>query len=309
VHVTALPDVYRGRFRVMNAVVRDAQVDHLDPNESGDSQGETRRSTARAAEREAGSKYAALVRDQIESVLESGRKLAGYISECLPSVGGQIVLPEGFLGAVYRDVRRAGGVCIADDVQTALGRVGSRFWGFELQGVVPDILVLGKPLGNGHPLAAVVTTPEIAASFADGPEFFSTFGGNSVSCAVGAAVLDVLEEEQLQANAAAMGALLLSGLAELAQRHPLVGDVRGTGLFIGIELVTDRDTREPATRQASYVKNRMREGRILLGTEGPADNVLKIRPPMTFDAAAANRLLETLDEVLGEDLAQPTGPA
>jgi len=309
VHVTALPDVYRGRFRVMNAVVRDAQVDRPYPNESGDWQGETRRMTTAAAEREAGSKYAALVRQEIESVLASGRRLAGYISECLPSVGGQIVLPEGFLGAVYRDVRRAGGVCIADDVQTALGRVGSHFWGFELQDVVPDILVLGKPLGNGHPLAAVVTTPEIAASFADGPEFFSTFGGNSVSCAVGAAVLDVLEEEQLQANAAAMGALLLSGLAELGRRHPLVGDVRGTGLFIGIELVTDRDTREPATRQASYVKNRMREGRILLGTEGPADNVLKIRPPMTFDAAAATRLLETLDEVLGEDLAQPTGPA
>jgi 4-aminobutyrate aminotransferase-like enzyme len=284
VHVTVLPDVYRGVHRVEN------------------------RTAGEAAERAAGAQYAALVQEEIESLLGHGRKLAGYISECLPSVGGQIVLPEGFLSSVYRDVRRAGGVCIADDVQTALGRVGSHFWGFELQGVVPDILVLGKPLGNGHPLAAVITTPEIAASFAAGPEFFSTFGGNSVSCAVGAAVLDVLEEEQLQAHAAHMGALLLSGLADLARRHPLIGDVRGTGLFIGIELVTDRVTREPATRQATYVKNRLREHRILLGTEGPHDSVLKIRPPMTFDAAAANRLLETLDEVLREDLAQAIGP-
>ena len=282
VHVTALPDVYRGVYRV-----------------------ETRGASG-ADERAAGAQYAALVREEIESLAEHGRKLAGYISECLPSVGGQIVLPEGYLSSVYRDVRRAGGVCIADDVQTALGRTGSHFWGFELQGIVPDILVLGKPLGNGHPLAAVITTPEIAASFAAGPEFFSTFGGNSVSCAVGIAVLDVLDEEALQAHAAQMGVVLLAGLRELAQRHPLIGDVRGTGLFLGVDLVTDRGSREPATKQASYIKNRMREKRVLLGTEGPADNVLKIRPPMTFDAAAASRLLETLDEILAEDLAQPT---
>ncbi len=280
VHVTPLPDVYRGLYRVGPV------GDRLSP-------------------REAGTRYAAHVRAEIAAVLASGRRIAGYISECLPSVGGQIILPDGFLAAVYADVRQAGGVCIADDVQTALGRTGTHFWGFEYQNVVPDILVLGKPLGNGHPLAAVVTTPEIAASFATGPEFFSTFGGNSVSCAVGRAVLDVLEEEQLQANATRIGALLLAGLAELAQRHPLIGDVRGMGLFIGVELVTDRTAREPATRQASYVKNRLRERRVLIGTEGPQDNVLKIRPPMTFDAAAATRLLETLDEVLGEDLAQP----
>ncbi len=280
VHVTPLPDIYRGVYRLGPAA--DRRERH-----------------------EAGAQYAALVRAEIERVLASGRRIAGYISECLPSVGGQIVLPEGFLAAVYADVRRAGGVCIADDVQTALGRTGAHFWGFEYQGVVPDILVLGKPLGNGHPLAAVVTTPEIAASFARGPEFFSTFGGNSVSCAVGLAVLDVLEEEQLQANAARIGAQLLDGLAELAARHPLIGDVRGMGLFIGVELVTDRAARTPATRQAGYVKNRLRERRVLIGTEGPQDNVLKIRPPLTFDAAAASRLLEALDEVLGEDLAQP----
>jgi 4-aminobutyrate aminotransferase-like enzyme/Ser/Thr protein kinase RdoA (MazF antagonist) len=275
VHVTPLPDVYR-----------------VEP-------------VGNRLYKEAGARYAALVRAEIAAVQAQGRGIAGYISECLPSVGGQIILPAGFLAAVYRDVREAGGVCIADDVQTALGRTGSHFWGFELQDVVPDILVLGKPLGNGHPLAAVVTTPEIAASFAQGPEFFSTFGGNSVSCAVGAAVLDVLEEEGLQAHARRVGETLLSGLRELAQRHPLIGDVRGAGLFIGLDLVTDRGTREPATQQASYVKDRMRELRVLLGTEGPHDNVLKVRPPMTFDTAAASRLLQTLDEVLGEDLAQP----
>lgn len=302
VHVTPLPDVYRGQYRVerrWDGTRTSADERGLHRDSSASLRVHPRPSSV-AVEQEAGARYAARVKDEIDAVLGRGRKLAGYICECLPSVGGQIVLPEDFLPAVYRDVRRAGGVCIADDVQTALGRTGSHFWGFELQGVVPDILVLGKPLGNGHPLAAVVTTPEIAASFAAGPEFFSTFGGNSVSCAVGCAVLDVLEEEQLQANAAAVGERLLAGLAELAQRHPLIGDVRGTGLFIGIELVTDRETREPATRQASYVKDRMRERRVLLGTEGPADNVIKIRPPMTFDSAAAARLLETLDEVLGE---------
>ncbi|MBM4457792.1 MAG: aminotransferase class III-fold pyridoxal phosphate-dependent enzyme [Chloroflexi bacterium] len=273
VHVTPLPDAYRGPFK--------------------------------AADGDAGVKYAVLVEEKIRAVLADGRRIAGYISECAPSVGGQIILPAGFLREVYRCVRQAGGVCIADDVQTALGRLGAVFWGFELQGVVPDILVLGKPLGNGHPLAAVVTTPEIAASFAAGPEFFSTFGGNSVSCAVGSAVLDVLAEEGLQANAARVGAELLSGLSELARRHRLIGDVRGAGLFLGVELVNDRTTLDPATGQASYIKNRLRERRILLGTEGPYDNVLKIRPPMTFDAVAASRLLETLDETLAEDRAQP----
>jgi 4-aminobutyrate aminotransferase-like enzyme/Ser/Thr protein kinase RdoA (MazF antagonist) len=305
VHVTPLPDVYRGVYRVepgCTGTRTSADKRGYDQDFSASFRVHPR-PIAVADERMAGAQYAALVKDEIDAILARGRGLAGYICECLPSVGGQIVLPEGFLAAVYRDVRRAGGVCIADDVQTALGRTGSHFWGFELQNVVPDILVLGKPLGNGHPLAAVITTSEIAASFAAGPEFFSTFGGNSVSCAVGCAVLDVLEDEQLQANAAAVGDLLLTGLTEMAPRHPLVGDVRGTGLFIGVELVTDRETREPATRQASYVKDRMRERRVLLGTEGPADNVIKIRPPMTFDATAAARLLETLDEVLGEDLA------
>jgi 4-aminobutyrate aminotransferase-like enzyme len=277
VHVTPVPDTYRGPYRVD------------DPD--------------------AGARYAADVRAVLQAVRGEGRRVAGYIAECLPSVGGQIIPPPGFAAAVYRDVRAAGGVCIADDVQTALGRLGATFWGFEFLGVVPDILVLGKPMGNGYPLAAVVTTPAIAGSFAAGPEFFSTFGGSTVSCAVGIAVQQVLDDERLQEHAARVGAELLAGLAVLAGEFPLVGDVRGTGLFIGVELVSDREARTPATAQAAYVKDRLRERRVLVGTEGPHDNVLKIRPPMTFDSAAAARLLETLSDVLKEDPAQPNWAA
>jgi len=276
VHVTPVPDTYRG------------------PHRAGDP--------------EAGARYAADVRAVLAAVQGKERRVAGYIAECLPSVGGQIVPPPGFAETVYRDVRAAGGVCIADDVQTALGRLGATFWGFEYLGVLPDILVLGKPMGNGYPLAAVVTTPAIAQSFAAGPEFFSTFGGSTVSCAVGIAVQQVLDEEGLQAHAARVGAELINGLAALAVEFPLIGDVRGTGLFIGVDLVIDSNTRAPATAQAAYVKDRLRERRVLVGTEGPHDNVLKIRPPMTFDSLAATRLLETLADVLAEDPAQPDWP-
>jgi 4-aminobutyrate aminotransferase-like enzyme len=210
------------------------------------------------------------------------------------------MFPPGYLAAVYRAVRAAGGVCIADEVQTGLGRIGSAFWAFEAHGVVPDIVAMGKPLGNGHPLAAVVTTRAIADAFDTGMEYFSTFGGNTVSCAVGSAVLDVMRDEALQVHAAAVGGALRDALAELAARHELIGDVRGSGLFLGVELVTDRAALTPAAAEASYIANRMRDEAILLGTDGPLHNVLKIRPPMPFHAADADRLVETLDRVLGE---------
>ena len=270
VHVTPQPDVYRGPFR-------------------GD---------------DAGARYAALVCKELEVLRGRGGDVAGYLSECLPSVGGQIMPPRGFFAAVYEAVRAAGGVCIADDVQTALGRTGTAFFGFQLTGATPDILVLGKPLGNGYPIGAVVTTEAIAASFAAGPEFFSTFGGNTVACAAGLAVLDVIETEGLQEHAARIGERLLSGLGELRRDHAVIGDVRGSGLFIGVELVTDRDTREPASAVADHVQDRLRERRVLIGTEGPDHNVLKIRPPMTFDLAAADALLTELAGVLAEDRAQ-----
>ncbi len=195
---------------------------------------------------QAGAQYARHVQQAAAGVQEQGRGVAAFICESLLGCGGQIVLPDGYLQEAFRHVRDAGGVCIADEVQVGFGRVGSHFWGFETQGVVPDIVTMGKPIGNGHPLAAVVTTRAIADAFANGMEYFNTFGGNPVSCAVGSAVLDVIEDEGLQENARRTGARLQEGLARLMDRHPLIGDVRGLGLFIGVELVHDRQTLEPA---------------------------------------------------------------
>jgi 4-aminobutyrate aminotransferase-like enzyme len=193
-----------------------------------------------------------------------------------------------------------GGVCIADEVQIGFGRMGTHFWGFETQGVVPDIVTMGKPIGNGHPLAAVVTTPEIAASFANGMEYFNTFGGNAVSCEVGLAVLDVIEQEGLQRRALQVGDALACGLRTLAGPHPLIGDVRGRGLFLGVELVRDRDTLTPAPRHASYVVERMRDRGILLSTEGPLHTVIKMKPPLVFSEDDAGTFVAALDQVLAE---------
>ncbi len=254
----------------------------------------------RRGDRDAGANYAADVARRIDELAARGRQLAAFLAESCPSVGGQILFPPGYLAGVYRAVRAAGGVCIADEVQTGLGRLGTAFWGFAGQGVVPDIVAMGKSLGNGHPLAAVVTTPAIAGAFDNGMEYFTTYGGNPVSCAVGSAVLDVLRDERLADHALAVGAELLAGLRAVMARHEWVGDVRGSGLFLGVELVSDRATRAPAADAASYVANRMRDEGILLGTDGPHHNVIKIRPPMPFDAADGARLVETLDRVLAE---------
>ena len=234
----------------------------------------------------------------IERLRERGTGLCGFLAESWPSVAGQLRLPGEYVQQAYAMVRAAGGLCIADEVQTGYGRLGEHFWGFEFYGVVPDIVVLGKPIGNGHPIGAVVTTAEIARSFDNGMEFFSTFGGNTVSCAVGLAVLDVLAAEGLQGHAHAVGARLLAQLRGLQQRHALVGDVRGSGLFLGMELVTDRDTRAPATQATTAVVNRMRELGVLMGTEGPHHSVLKIRPPLPFTAQDADFLTEALDRAL-----------
>jgi 4-aminobutyrate aminotransferase-like enzyme len=269
VHVALLPDDYRGPYR------RD------DP--------------------QAGRRYAAHVRAAVERARERAGGPAAFLHESFLSCGGQIEPPPGYLAEAYRAVREAGGVVIADEVQVGLGRVGSHFWGFETQRVVPDIVTLGKPLGNGHPLGAVIATREVAAAFEGGMEYFSTFGGNPASCAVGLAVLDVLEEEGLQVHARRVGESLLAGLRELASRHPAVGDVRGRGLFLGVELIRDPDSREPDPEVADYLVQRARDRGILLSTDGPAHDVLKIKPPLPFDEADAGRLLEVLDDLLGED--------
>ena len=233
--------------------------------------------------------------DAAEVIEKVGPSLCGFIAESLPSVAGQIVLPPGYLRRVYEAVRGAGGVCIADEVQTGYGRIGTHFYGFELYDVVPDIVVLGKPIGNGHPIGAVITTRTIADSFDNGMEFFSTFGGNNVSCAIGLAVLEVVQEEKLQQHALSVGERLLEGLRELQQRFALIGDVRGSGLFLGVELLRDR---QPATHEAARIVNRMREKGVLIGTDGPHHNVLKIRPPMPFSDANADQLLSALEDVL-----------
>lgn len=241
--------------------------------------------------------------DPVDAALQeahaSGEGVCAFICESMPSVGGQIVLPPGYLKEVYGRARSAGAVCIVDDVQTAIGRTGDHFWGFEYQDVVPDILVLGKPIGNGYPLAAVITTEEIAQAFSRGPSYFSTFGGSTVSCAAGAAVLDVIHEERMQASAKKVGAQLRQGLLSLQKRFSVIGDVRGAGLFVGVELVLDRDQRTPAPGIAAKVVNALRERQVLIGRDGPHGNVLKIRPPMTFDLKAVDRLLTNLYEVLG----------
>jgi 4-aminobutyrate aminotransferase-like enzyme len=259
VHLAELPDPYRGRF---GADVPDA-----------------------------GERYA-------ESVRDAHPAPAAFIAESISGCGGQVVFPQGYLAAAYAHARAAGALCIADEVQVGFGRVGAAMWGFELQGVVPDIVTLGKPMGNGHPLAAVVTTAEIAAAFANGMEFFSTFGGNPVSCAVGMAVLDVIEGEGLQARALEVGRMLLDGFGVLHARHQAIGHVRGEGMYLGVDLVVDRVTRQPATALAADVANALRDLGVLVSTDGPADNVLKIKPPIVFDRADAEVLLAELDAAL-----------
>lgn len=231
---------------------------------------------------------------------EASDPIAGFITESLPSCGGQIIPPDGYLETAFRHVRGAGGVCMIDEVQAGFGRVGTHFWGFELQGVTPDIVVMGKPIGNGHPMAAVVTTPAIASSFANGMEYFSTFGGNPVSCAIGLAVLDVIKEEGLQEHARIVGHQLLEGLKDLSKKHAVIGDVRGRGLFIGIELVRDRASLEPADREADELVNAMRHRGILLSVDGPLRNVIKIKPPMVLTEDDADMVIRCLDDVLDD---------
>lgn len=227
------------------------------------------------------------------------------IGEAILSCGGQIVPPPGYLNALYRAVRKVGGVVVADEVQTGFGRVGPAFWAFlavqEAQAPeIPDIVTLGKPAGNGHPLGAVVTTRELARSFETGMEYFNTFGGNPVSCAAGLAVLDVVREERLADHAETVGEELLEGLNSLGNRYPILGQVRGRGLFLGFEMVRDADRREPAGDEARRLVNRLRELQILNSTDGPEANVIKLKPPLVFSSGDAAHYLDVLETVLEE---------
>ncbi|HVS64563.1 MAG TPA: aminotransferase class III-fold pyridoxal phosphate-dependent enzyme [Thermoanaerobaculia bacterium] len=284
VHKVSMPDTYRGR--------------HRDPHD--DCLG-GRRGAEDPAER-----YAAEVVAALERSKAGGDGVAAFLCESILSCGGQIVLPGGYLERCYRAARAHGAVCIADEVQVGFGRVGTHAWAFETQGVVPDVVTLGKPIGNGHPLAAVITTREIADAFAGrragerraGMEYFNTYGGNPVSAAVGMAVLDVLDEEGLQERARVLGRRFKRGLEELAAQCPAIGDVRGLGLFLGFELVSDPEARTPDPELASWLVERLRDRGFLFSTDGPEHDVIKIKPPMVLEEADVDRAIIAIGSLL-----------
>ena len=268
VEVAAMPDGYRGAIRGFDAP--------------------------------AGEFYARSVAQKIQAIQARAGRLSAFVAEGILGCGGQMPLPDGYLKRAYEMTRAAGGLCVADEVQSGFGRVGRRFWSFELSGVVPDIVTMGKPIANGHPLGAVVTTPEIAAAFDNGMEYFNTFGGNPVSCAIGLEVLSLIQDEGLHQNAFDVGAYWIQQLRELSERYPIIGQARGAGLFLGIELVRNPRTLEPADWEANYIVERMKGRGILVSTEGPHHNVLKLKPPIIFRREHVDQVVEALAEALGD---------
>tara|TARA_B100000925_G_scaffold275709_1_gene242208 strand:- start:340 stop:1626 length:1287 start_codon:yes stop_codon:yes gene_type:complete len=265
VHTLPMPDSYRGKYRGDEALT--GYIDEL--------------------------------KNILYSIKKNGKNISAFVVESIMGCGGQLILPDGFLERAFELVRDEGGVCIADEVQIGFGRVGSKFWGFETANVQPDIVTMGKSMGNGHPLSVVVTKKQIADKFNNGMEYFNSFGGNPVSCAVGKAVLNIIEDEKLQQNAHKVGEYLLEKLKQLQGEFPLIGQVRGMGLFIGIELIKEKSKLIPAHAEAEKVVNEMMRKRILLSTDGPDHNVIKIKPPMVFSTENADELVLNLSEVLG----------
>ncbi len=246
---------------------------------------------------EAGKNYAEAA---LKVLKESKKHIAALIAEPALGCGGQVILPDGYFQHLFPKIREHGGLCIVDETQVGFGRVGSHFWGYETQDVIPDIVILGKPIGNGHPMAAVVTTSEIAQSFENGMEFFSSFGGNPVSCAIGLAVLEVLAAENLQANALEVGNYWMDALRNLQNKYEAIGEVRGLGLFLGMDMVEDRISRKPATQLAAHLKNELKKSQILVSTDGPFDNVLKAKPPLCFTKENVDRVVAEMDRILSE---------
>lgn len=245
--------------------------------------------------------YVNEVKKVIYKINDSSKTLSAFFVEALMGCGGQIVLPEGFLKKSFELVRKSGGLCIADEVQIGFGRMGTDFWGFETCGVIPDIVTLGKSIGNGHPLSAVVTTKEIADQFNNGMEYFNSYGGNPVSCAIGEAVLDVIEDEGLQENAEIVGSYLIEELFKLQSKYTFIGQIRGQGLFIGIELISNTDTLKPNKTLAAKIMNQMKNAGILISIDGPDHNVLKIKPPMVFNLENANELVINLKTIFNKN--------
>lgn len=267
-HVFPIPDAFRGKYRGENT----------------------------------GEKYANEVQILIDDIHNQNKKVGGFIMEPIISCGGQVELPKGFLKEAYQKVKKTGGLCISDEVQTGVGRMGKTFWGFQLHDVIPDIITIGKPLGNGHPIAAVACTEDVAEKFANGMEFFNTFGGNPVSCAIATEVLREVKRGELQENALEVGTFLKSELNHLSKEFPIIGDVRGQGLFLGIELVDSE--LNPLAIHTDYLANRMKDHSILMSTDGPDHNILKIKPPIMFTKENAEELLFYLRKILKEDFMQ-----
>jgi 4-aminobutyrate aminotransferase-like enzyme len=242
----------------------------------------------------AGKMYA---QEAIAQIKNSDFPIAAFISEPIVGCGGQVPLADGYLKEIYPAIRKQGGVCISDEVQTGFGRLGDYFWGFETQDVVPDIVIIGKPMANGHPMGAVICTSEIAESFSKGVEFFSSFGGNPVSCAIAISVLEVIEEEQLQENAKIVGNYFKSLFLELQNKYNCIGDVRGSGLFLGMEIIKNNNL-EPDVELAHHIKNELRNRNILVGTDGPFDSVIKTKPPLCFTKKDTKEVVDNIDEVL-----------
>ena len=266
IHEVPMPDSYRGSWKTSRADILEYYVDHVD--------------------------------SILDFLYRKDEQVSAFISESILGCGGQIFFPEGFLALANKKVKKVGGLCIADEVQIGFGRVGSHFWGFESENTVPDIITMGKSMGNGHPLSAVVTTQKIAQKFNNGMEYFNSFGGNPISCAVGRTVLEIIEKEKLQENAYLVGKYLIKELNDLKMRHNLIGDIRGRGLFLGIEFIRDHEKMIPAATEAERIVNDMKDRGILLSTDGPDHNVIKIKPPMIFTKQNADQLLDVLDQLL-----------
>ena len=269
VQVIPMPDIFRGEHRLTNAK----------PEEY----------------------YISLLKQAISNIKQKGKQLAFFIVEPIMGCGGQIIIPPEFMRESFEIVKQAGGLCIVDEIQIGFGRVGTHFWGFEMSGVIPDIITLGKSIGNGHPLSVVITKKHIAESFNNGMEYFNSFGGNPVSCKIGQAVLKVIKEENLQKNAYETGIYLLERLLVLKNKYNIIGDVRGSGLFIGVELIQDYDSMIPASNYADLVVNKLKQKGILISSDGPDNNVLKIKPPLVFNKNNADYLVEMLESVLSEN--------
>jgi 4-aminobutyrate aminotransferase-like enzyme len=244
--------------------------------------------------------YAADAVQQLEDMVAAGRAPAGFICETVYGNAGGMALPDGYLTQVYAAVRACGGLAVADEVQVGYGRLGHWFWGFHQQGVVPDIVSVAKSLGNGYPLGAVITTRAIAEAFSAQGYFFSSTGGSPLSCAIGLTVLDVLADEDLQANALRVGGHLKERLLALRDRHPIVGTVHGMGLYLGVELIRDRDTLTPAPQETAAICDRMLELGVVIQPTGDHMNILKTKPPLCIDTAGADFYVDALDRVLTE---------